>query len=152
LQLTCNPGPPPPEGTGASTAPCDPTQLFGGTFDRIQRQIFNQNCALSHCHDSQTHAGDQILDNGPTSYSQIVNHAPNNTAAPDLHWLRIDAVHASPDTSFMYHKLTGDLPDKTMFGERMPRGRPKLDQFLIDIVKLWIEAGAPDNPTWVPGT
>ena len=51
----------------------------------------------------------------------------------------------------MYHKVTGDFPDKTAFGERMPRGRPKLDQFLIDILKLWIEDGAP--PTgWVPGT
>jgi hypothetical protein len=142
LQLTCNPAP----------GPCDPHVLFGGTFDRIQRQIFNQNCALSHCHDSQTHAGDQILDNATTSYSQIVNHVPNNTAAAALGWLRIDAANASPDTSFMYHKLTGDLPDKTAFGERMPRGRPKLDQFLIDILKLWIEAGAPDNPTWVLGT
>ena len=142
LQLTCNPAP----------GPCDPTKLFGGTFDRIQRQIFNHSCALSHCHDSQTHAGDQILDNATTSYSQIVNHVPNNTAAAALHWLRIDALNASPDSSFMYHKLTGDLPDKTTFGERMPRGRPKLDQFLIDILKLWIEAGAPQDPVWVPGT
>ena len=50
----------------------------------------------------------------------------------------------------MYHKLTGDLPDK-LLGERMPRDRGKLDQFLIDIVKLWIEAGAPETG-WVPGT
>jgi hypothetical protein len=141
LQLTCNPAP----------GPCDPQVLFGGTFDRIQRQIFNQNCALSHCHDSQTHAGEQILES-PTSYDNIVNHVPNNQNAAALGWLRIDAANASPDTSFMYHKLTGDLPDKTNFGERMPRGRGKLDQFLIDILKLWIEAGAPQNPTWVPGT
>ena len=152
LQLTCNPGPPPPPGgTAGATGPCDPQVLFGGTFDRIQRQIFNQSCALSHCHDSQTHAGEQILES-PTSYDNIVNHVSNNQNAAALGWLRIDAANASPDNSFMYHKLTGDLPDKTNFGERMPRGRGKLDQFLIDILKLWIEAGAPKDPVWVPGT
>ncbi len=141
LQLTCNPPP------GA----CDPQVIFpNGTFERIQRQIFSQNCALSGCHDSQTHAGNQILESG-TAYDAIVDVVPNNQAAAGLGWLRIDGTNRSADTSFMYHKLTGDLPDKTAFGERMPRGRGKLDQFLIDILKLWIEAGAP-RTTWVPGT
>ena len=153
LQLTCIPGPPPPPParTGPSTAPCDPQVIFpSGTFERIQRQIFNPNCAVSGCHVSNKQAGGQILEAG-TSYAQIVNVVPENSAAAALGWLRIDAQHASPDTSFMYHKVTGDFPDKTAFGERMPRGRGKLDQFLIDILKLWIEAGAPQTG-WVPGT
>ena len=64
-------------------------------------------------------------------------------------WTRVDAANASPETSFLYHKLTGDL-DGTQ-GARMPFGSAKLDQYLIDIVRLWIEAGAPDTG-WVPGT
>jgi hypothetical protein len=153
LQLTCIPGPPPPPParTGPSTAPCDPQVIFpSGTFERIQRQIFNPNCAVSGCHVSNGDAGGQILEAG-TSYAQIVNVVPNNGAAAALGWKRIDAANMSPDTSFMYHKVTGDFPDKTAFGERMPRGRGKLDQFLIDILKLWIEAGAPQTG-WVPGT
>jgi hypothetical protein len=77
-------------------------------------------------------------------------HATTKPQAIGLGWKRIDAANASTDTSYMYHKLTGDLPDK-LLGERMPRDRGKLDQFLIDIVKLWIEAGAPQTG-WVPGT
>jgi hypothetical protein len=138
LKLTCDP-----------PVPCDPGVIFSGTFDRIQKQIFNQSCALSGCHDSQSHQGNQTLEEG-TAYDQIVDVTPNNTIAAGRDWKRIDAANKSPETSFMYHKLTGDLDDK-LLGDRMPRGQGKLDQFLIDIVKLWIEAGAPKTG-WVPGT
>jgi hypothetical protein len=142
LKLTCEP-----------PVPCDPQVLFGdpdgGTFKRIQNQIFNQNCALSGCHDSQSAQGNQILEEG-TAYSQIVDVTAHNAVAASRGWKRIDAANMSPETSFMYHKLTGDLDDKDL-GARMPFGRAKLDQFLIDIVKLWIEAGAPETG-WVPGT
>ena len=139
LKLTCDPPP-----------TCDPQVLFlDGTYQRIQEQIFNQSCALSGCHDSQTEAGNMLLESGG-ALSNIIDVTPNNQVAAGLGWKRIDAANANADTSFMYHKLTGDLHDK-LLGERMPRGRGKLDDFLIDIVKLWIEAGAP--PTgWVPGT
>jgi hypothetical protein len=147
LKLECDP-----------PTPCDPRVIFGdpatgdpsgGTFKRIQKQIFNQNCALSGCHDSQTHQRNLVLEEG-SAYAAIADVTPDTPAAAALGWKRIDAANASPDTSFLYHKITGDLPDK-LLGERMPRDRPKLDQFLIDIVKLWIEAGAPETG-WVPGT
>jgi len=145
LKLTCDP-----------PVPCDPVVIFtggpfyaGGTFDRIQRQIFNQNCALSGCHDSQTQAGEMLLESSG-SYDNIVNHFPHNPAAAARGWKRIDAANASPETSFMYHKLTGDLPDDALMA-RMPFKRGKLDDFLIDILRLWIEAGAPQDG-WVPGT
>ena len=144
LKLTCDP-----------PVPCNARRLFGSTFDRIQRQIFNRNCALSGCHDSQTKAGGMLLESSG-SYSNIVDVVPHNPVAAARNWKRIDAANASAETSFMYHKLTGDLDDD-LLGARMPFGRPKLDDFLIDILRLWIEAGAPDNgppdnPTWVPGT
>ena len=43
LKMECDPAP----------SGCDPTVIFSGTFDRIQRQIFNQSCAVSGCHDSR---------------------------------------------------------------------------------------------------
>ena len=53
------------QGDPAPSNGCDPQTLFtGGTFDRIQRQVFNQNCALSGCHDSQSQAGDLLLETG----------------------------------------------------------------------------------------
>jgi hypothetical protein len=90
-----------------------------------------------------------VLEEG-SSYAAIADVTPHNPVAAGRGWKRIDAANASSDASFMYHKLTGDLDDKDL-GERMPRDRGKLDQFLIDIVKLWIEAGAPQTG-WVPGT
>jgi hypothetical protein len=138
LKLTCDP-----------PVPCDAQALFAGTFDRIQRQVFNRSCALSGCHDSQSQAGGMLLESGG-AYSNIVDVVPNNGAASALGWRRIDAANGDAETSFMYHKLTGDLPDAAL-GARMPFGRPRIDAYLIDILRLWIEAGAPQTG-WVPGT
>jgi hypothetical protein len=140
LKLTCLP----------AENGCDPQDLYSGTFDRIQRQVFSQSCALSGCHDSQSQAAGQILEIG-SAYGNIVNHPATNQAAIDAGWLRVD-VDPLPSlaTSFLYHKITGDLPS-TQFGERMPLGGRKLHRTLREIIALWIEAGAPLDG-WVDGT
>jgi hypothetical protein len=127
---------------------CDPMAIYAGTFDRIQRQIFDKSCAVSACHDSQTMQGGLLLEVG-ASYANLVDVTPTMPGAVGAGWKRVDAANASPDTSFIFHKLTGDL-DGTQ-GARMPFGAPTLDDYLIDIIGLWIEAGAPDTG-WVPGT
>jgi hypothetical protein len=144
IKLMCEPA--------ISSGGCDPQTLFTGTFDRIQRQILNQSCALSGCHDSQTLAGGMTLEEG-TAHASLVDVTPNNTAAAAAGWRRVTTTgptSGDPATSFIFHKLTGDLPDAS-YGERMPRGKPKLDQLLIEIIELWIAAGAPETG-WVPGT
>jgi hypothetical protein len=131
---------------------CTPTDLFTSTFDRIQRQVFNQNCALSGCHDSQTSSGDLVLEIG-ASHGNLVNAAPNNFAANGAGWKRVDVVlnvSGSLETSFLVHKINGDLPSDA-YGERMPLNKKKLNKTLRDIIELWIDAGAPSG-TWVPGT
>ena len=110
---------------------CDPQILFGGTFDRIQRQVFNQSCAVSGCHDSQTFAAAMTLEEG-TAYGSLVDVAPSTVAAGAAGWKRV--ASGDPAASFILHKLEGDLPDVS-YGERMPRGKPKLDQLLIDIIE-----------------
>ncbi len=142
LKLTCIPDP----------NACDPHALFSGTFDRIQRQIFNQSCALSGCHDSQSMAGNMLLETG-SSYGNLLNHTPDNAAANAAGWLRISVtqdVSGDAESSFLYHKVTGDLPD-VAYGVRMPKGKRKLHKTLRDILRRWIEAGAPQGG-WVPGT
>jgi hypothetical protein len=141
LQLVCDPAP----------AGCDPGELYDGTFDRIQRQIFNQTCAVSGCHDSQSQAGGMILEIG-ASHGNLVDATPTNAVAAAAGWKRVMTTGPSsgdPDSSFIYHKLTGDL-DPGM-GQRMPLVGPSLDPALIEIIRLWIEAGAPETG-WVPGT
>ena len=122
--------------------------IYSGTFDRIQRQIFNQSCAVSGCHDSQSQTGGLLLETG-ASYTNLVDVTPQNTGAQAAGWTRVDATNASADTSFIYHKLTGDL-DGTQ-GARMPLFSGALDAYLIEIIRLWIEDGAPETG-WVPGT
>jgi hypothetical protein len=135
-------------------SPCDAGTIFGGTFDRIQRQIFNQNCAVSGCHTSETHTGNMVLETG-SSRGALINVVPDNPAAQVADggiWRRvrvIDSMTGDPDHSLIVAKINGP---PTGFGARMPKGRPKLDQSLINVIELWIAAGAPDNPVWVPGT
>ncbi len=137
---------------------CDPKTLFQSTFDRIQKQIFDQNCAVSGCHDSQSQTGGLLLETG-AAYGNLVNHAPSNGAAIAAGWLRVHAtdpgVSGDLETSFLYHKIEGDFPDDGEdYGLRMPRNRPRLNHTLRGIIRNWIEAGAPpDTPdNWVPGT
>jgi len=141
IKFTCEPAP----GDG-----CDPTKLYNSTFDRMQEQIFNQNCALGGCHDSQSQSGGLLLETG-AAYGNLVNHVPGNGSAAAAGWLRVDP--GSVDTSFLFHKIEGDLPDSS-YGLRMPRNRPKLNRTLRNIIELWIQAGAPPDTTgnWVPGT
>jgi hypothetical protein len=128
-------------------AGCDAMAIFAGTYDRIQRQMFDKSCAVSGCHDSQTHQHDLVLE-GSASYTELVSATPYTPAAADLGWLYVDP--GSTATSYLYHKLTGDLPGGGL-GARMPFAQAALDAYLVDIVRLWIEAGAPATG-WVPGT
>jgi hypothetical protein len=136
MKFICRPAP-----TG-----CDPQALYSGTFDRIQGQILDQNCATSACHDSQSFAGGLLLETG-ASYTSLVGIAPVNFAAGQLGWLRVTA--ADEDTSYLYQKLQGGLDPS--LGERMPFGKGKLKSHLREIIRLWIVAGAPETG-WVPGT
>jgi hypothetical protein len=138
LKLRCAPAP---------IDGCDPQVLFTGTFDRIQRQILNQSCALSGCHDSQSQTGDLLLESG-ASYTNLIDAVPQNGSALAQGWKRVHP--GDPTTSFLYHKVTGDLPDPS-FGARMPFGKPKLNKTLIGILQAWITGGAPDTG-WVAGT
>ena len=142
MRLTCLP----------AQSTCLPQVLFDGTFDRIQQQIFNDSCALSGCHDSQTKAGDLLLEEG-ASYANLANAVPMNTDAQNLGWKRMTLLgptSGDPNTSLLFHKVDGSLGGGNL-GSRMPFGRPPLNGNLIEIIRLWILAGAP-TIGWVPGT
>jgi len=142
LKLICEPAP---------VDGCNPLVLFDGTFDRIQRQVFDQSCAVSACHDSQTLAGAMTLESG-SAYTSLIGVVPLNASAASAGWFRVHTTGpgtGDPATSYLFHKLTGDLDPG--FGDRMPFGRRPIDSGLIDIIELWIAAGAPETG-WVPGT
>ena len=141
LKLVCLP----------AAAGCSARAFFTSTFDRIQTQIFDQSCAVSGCHDSQTTQADLLLERG-ASYDNLVGRTPTNADAAAAGWHRvttIDATHGDPATSYLVHKVAGDLGPG--FGQRMPFHRRPLDDGLVDVVRRWVEAGAPADG-WVAGT
>lgn len=144
MTFTCDPSP----------LGCDPQVFWDSTFERVQKQIFNQSCALSSCHDSESQAGELLLETG-ASRSNLIEVVPTNAAAAGLGWRRIDTTSPAtgdPATSYIVHKIEGDFPSGD-FGDRMPLHRPKLDQTLIDVITNWVAAGAPDESAgWLPGT
>lgn len=144
LKLSCEP---------ATVNGCEPQTLYTDTFDRIQKQIFNQSCAVASCHDSESQTGGLLLETG-ASFGNLVNQTPTNGPATGAGWRRVTVfvqdVSGDPDTSFVFRKIEGDLPDGS-YGEQMPRGKPKLNGTLREIIRLWIEAGAPQTG-WVPDT
>ena len=126
---------------------CNPRDLFSGTFDRIQRQILNPTCAVSACHDSESRASDLLLETG-ASASALIGQTPVNFAAAMAGWQRV--APGDRANSFLIHKLEGRLASE--YGERMPLDRKRVPSFLQYIVGAWVDAGAPTNDTWVPGT
>lgn len=140
LKITCLPA-------DESVNGCNAQTLFTGTFDRLQKQVFNQGCAVATCHDSNSTTGNLLLETG-AAYTNLVNVDPTNPSALAQGWKRVTA--ADSDASFLLHKITGDLPDNT-YGGRMPLGRRRLHSSLQTIIQLWIDAGAPPSG-WVPGT
>ena len=136
LRLSCVPAP----------DSCIPEALYEGTFDRIQKQVFDRSCALSGCHDSQTMQAGLLLEVG-ASWTNLVGVEPTTPAAADLGWKRVTA--GDPFASFLLRKVSG-TPGEGL-GERMPWRRRGLAAREVDLLRRWIEAGAP-QVGWVPGT
>ncbi len=128
-----------------------PADLYTGTFDRIQKQIFTPTCAISTCHDSESHENDLILLSG-SAYGNIESVAPFNPAADGDGLLRI--TPGDPNMSFLYRKITAALPFG--YGDPMPLEDEALDPELIELVRLWILGDGVLGPApatgWVEGT
>ena len=67
------------------------------------------------------------------SFSSLVNIA--SFQEPTI--LRVAVADA--DNSYLIHKLEGTSAQ----GSQMPQGGPFLDQAMIDVIRLWIDTGAP---------
>lgn len=105
------------------------------SFNTIQTTIFNTNCAVSGCHAGSSPAQGMNLSAG-AAYDAIVG-VPSNER-PEL--LRVDP--GNPDESYLLLKIEGD---PSIVGSRMPLGRTPLSDEQIQLVRDWIEDGAPEE-------
>ena len=120
-----------------------PTPNLEPTFASVQHEIFETtdaagrtSCVTCHTANGRTPSGGMNLDHA-VAYDQLVNVASRER--PDL--LRV--VPGNPDDSYMVHKLEGR---SGIIGRRMPfNGPPFLTSGQIQIMRRWIEIGAPRN-------
>ena len=108
----------------------DPPPEGPGTFDLVQKTVFNGSCALSGCHRNNV-APD--LSAG-RAYADIVNVKSSRGMAL--------VEPGDPDNSYLYLKIVADAE---ISGRRMPPGGPYLTAEEIEVVRTWIERGAPEN-------
>jgi len=102
----------------------------------IQSNIFTPTCSVAGCHSGP--AG-PILPSGmdltstAASFSSLINIA----SIEESTILRVAVGNA--DNSYLIHKLE----ETAAQGARMPLGGPFLDQATIDVIRFWIDSGAP---------
>jgi hypothetical protein len=106
------------------------------TLSQLQTQIFAPIC--SGCHTGPT--GNLLpsgmdLSSANASFNALVNVASLQVAGLNR------VTPNDPANSYLIHKLEGTQT----IGTRMPQGGPFLDQATIDMIKEWINDGAPNN-------
>lgn len=108
------------------------------TFDQIQRRIFGpKGCRVETCHGSAKSGGlDLRLD---AAYESLVGVAA--TGAPGA--LRVAPGKSAE--SFLVRKLAGALESSE--GNRMPSVGTPLRALELDLIRAWIDAGAPATGT-----
>ena len=111
-------------------------QCIQPSLASIQNNIFTPTCSVAGCHSGppgpNLPAG-MDLSSANASFSSLVNIA--SFQEPTI--LRVAVADA--DNSYLIHKLEGTSAQ----GSQMPQGGPFLDQAMIDVIRLWIDTGAP---------
>ena len=103
------------------------------TLESLQANLFDINCAVSGCHSGSNAPLGLDLSSG-NSYANLVSRASAQQPA------RLRIAPGDADGSYLVHKVEGAAG---ISGERMPRGRGRLEQSLIDTLRQWIDQGAP---------
>ncbi|MBU6283818.1 hypothetical protein KGQ64_16370, partial [bacterium] len=133
------------DGSVGPVAPaCEKAQSFASTFDGIQQAIFEKHgCTQDLCHGSATQ-GSLDLRAG-ASWANLVE-APSRLSPLARVW------PGAKERSFLWQKLLAKSdPSVGVAGSPMPSGRPALSADELELVRLWIYAGAPKEGT-VMGT
>jgi len=105
---------------------------LGPTLASIQANVFSVNCAIPGCHGGGTVQYGLRLDPGFSAGNLI------NVASPrDANLIRV--IPGNADGSFIIQKLEG----KQTLGDQMPQFGPYLPRSTIDVIRQWIQNGAP---------
>lgn len=133
-------------GDGAGLTESGDLPFSGSSFAAQIQPIFDTNCIRCHAPGGigfngtggdQNNGLDLTLGN---SHGKLVNQL--TFEAPDI-TPRRRVIPGEPDSSYIIQKIISDSPK---FGNRMPLdGPPFLSQGEIELIRNWIEEGAPNN-------
>ena len=112
---------------GGGPAPLAPT------LASIQDNVFSVRCAIPACHGGGNVQYGLRLDPGFSAGNLINVPSPRNANL-------IRVVPGDPDASFLIQKLQGA---DGLLGDRMPDGGPYLTTATINVIRQWIQDGAP---------
>jgi len=116
----------------------DPEQP--ATFDRVFEAFDSAGCADASCHGGATLQAELDLDDPVVAYEQLVDVECANPNADDAGMLRVSA--GDPEASFLLTKLAMLSSDPAL-GLPMPPTGEALSDNDLDLVRRWIDAGAP---------
>ena len=102
------------------------------TLASIQDNVFSVRCAIPECHGGENVQYGLRLDPGFSARNLINVPSPR-----DANLIRV--VPGDPDASFLIQKLQGTQT----LGNRMPDGGPYLTTATVNVIRQWIQDGAP---------
>lgn len=110
------------------------------TFEAVFAVFDANGCATAGCHGGDDLAAELDLDGLAVAHAQLVDVRCANTDADSKGLLRVTS--GQTDASFLLTKLALTTNDPTL-GLPMPPTGEFLEDADIDLVRRWIEAGAP---------
>ncbi len=121
------------DGVAGGAPPVGPSSDFA----TLQSEIFDQNCTSGPCHNPQVAAAGLVLTEG-FSFAALVGVEPTNPSARSDQLRRVEPFDVL--ASFLLTKVEGPSAGQ---GSRMPLGADPLSADQIDLIRGWIEDGAP---------
>ncbi|HKU44396.1 MAG TPA: hypothetical protein VJR89_39825 [Polyangiales bacterium] len=121
-----------------SAGDCASSQ-FESTFAAIQKVIFEaSSCTNDMCHGAKAMGGLDLR--ADVAYENLIE-VPSTLGA------LYRVMPGEPDESFLYNKLRAAIEPESVKieGSSMPSGMPPLSADHLEVVRRWIEAGAPEK-------
>ena len=121
--------------------PAPDSRSYLSTFEALQAKLFEgQGCTEEACHGSASAGGLKLT--ADVSYAQLIEIPSEGSALS-----RVEP--GDRERSYLYQKLLAALEPDTVqvAGSAMPIGRAPIPQPLLDALRLWIYAGAPEEGT-----
>lgn len=118
-----------------------PTEPEGPpSFSEDIQPVFSGSCAFSGCHgDNANPAQKPMALLAGQAYDNIVGVSSAELPGMD----RIEP--GEPDESYLIHKIQGTQGTVGGSGDRMPLGSAPLAPSTIELIRQWVEDGAPRN-------